>query len=267
MEYLWRAATGPLAEVVSGLWFLRGPSPARIERILPMPQAHLIVNLAEAPYRVRSLSDPQWRVLGDAFCSGLRGEVAFSANPDPIVNVGAVVRADGLPGLGLDPAALAASVDTVALPAPVPTQEPSPQELLDVLAETLLNRLVPDPVDPVVRRVLSALTTEPGVPIAQLARAEGVGHPALVARFRRQTGTTPKRYGELVRLHRMIDRIPVPHWVSWSELAAASGYYDQSHAIRSFRRFTGLTPAAYYRRVRESGPDAVRFVPEAELPG
>jgi AraC-like DNA-binding protein len=91
-----------------------------------------------------------------------------------------------------------------------------------------------------------------------------VGHPSFVARFRRATGSTPKRFAELVRFHHLIDRMPVATAASWSGLAVEAGYYDQSHVIRDFKRFAGFTPADYHRRVRAAGADAARFVPDPE---
>ncbi|MBA3641917.1 MAG: helix-turn-helix transcriptional regulator [Acidobacteria bacterium] len=32
--------------------------------------------------------------------------------------------------------------------------------------------------------------------------------------------------------------------VDWTEIAVGCGYYDQSHLIRDFKRFTGHTPEA-----------------------
>ena len=52
MEVAGRPAHGPLAAAVRELWFLRGPAPARYERIFPMTDVHLIVNLSPQPYRV-----------------------------------------------------------------------------------------------------------------------------------------------------------------------------------------------------------------------
>jgi AraC-like DNA-binding protein len=40
--------------------------------------------------------------------------------------------------------------------------------------------------------------------------------------------------------------------VHWAEIAADHGYYDQSHFIRDFRDFTGMTPSVYLAR---RGPD------------
>jgi len=38
-----------------------------------------------------------------------------------------------------------------------------------------------------------------------------------------------------------------------AEVAAAHGFYDQSHLVREFRRETGLTPRAYRQRYAAQG--------------
>jgi AraC-like DNA-binding protein len=267
VEYERREVHGALAEAVRELWFVRGPAPARFERIFPLTDAHLIVNLADEAYRVVDDADAPWRTLGPAFCSGLRSHFVVSENPDPIANTGAVVRPDGLGLLGLEPGAVAGAIssqpwlDSVAALG----ANASADDVFDELEAVLSARLRPDRrPDPVVRDVIARLEVDPSQAIAPIAASYGIGHPAFVARFRRATGTTPKRFAELVRFHRLIDRMPVATAASWSDLAVEAGYYDQSHVIRDFKRFSGFTPADYHRRVSAAGADAVRFVPDPE---
>jgi AraC-like DNA-binding protein len=267
VEYAQREVHGPLAAAVRELWFLRGRRPARFERIFPLTDVHLIVNLSPQPYRVLDGPDAAWRPLGPAFCSGLRSRFVVSEAPDPIVNAGAVVRADGLPLLGVDPEAPAGVItsqpwfDGPAALGPAAAGDTVLDEIEAVLTARL--RSSPGP-DAVVRDAIARLDDDPSLPIGSLAADAGLRHPAFVARFRRATGSTPKRYAELVRFHRLIDRTPLPGVAPWSELAADGGYYDQSHVIRDFKRFSGYTPAEYHRRVSAAGPDAVRFVPDPE---
>ncbi len=267
MEYARREVHGPLAEAVRELWFLRGPAPTRFERIFPMTDAHLIVNLAEQPYRVLEGADAPWRTLDRAFCSGLRSRFVVSESPDRIVNAGAVVRPDGLRLLGLDPAAVASAISSQSWLDEVAAQgaNAAAEVILEALEQTLTGRLRPDGgPDPVVRDAIERLELDPSQGIATIAAAHGVGHPSFVARFRRATGSTPKRFAELARFHQLIDRMPVATAASWSDLAVEAGYYDQSHVIRDFKRFAGFTPADYHRRVRAAGADAARFVPDPE---
>lgn len=267
MEVAGRGVRGPLAEAVRELWFVRGPAPARYERIFPMTDVHLIVNLSPRPYRVLESADAPWRTLGPAFCSGLRSRFVVSESPDPIVNAGAVVRADGLRLLGLDPEVLAGDVSSQRW-FERPTAlgpDADADAVLDAIEAVLTGLLVAGAApDPVVRDAIERLEHDPSQPIGPLAAAHGLRHPAFVARFRRATGLTPKRYAELVRFHLLIDRTPVPGAAAWSELAVDGGYYDQSHVIREFKRFTGYTPAEYHRRVSAAGADAARFVPDPE---
>lgn len=267
MEVAGREVRGPLAEAVRELWFVRGPAPARYERIFPMTDVHLIVNLSPVPYRVLDAADAPWRTLEAAFCSGLRSRFVVSRAPDRIVNAGAVVRADGLRLLGLDPERLAGDVSSqpwFAGPAAL-GPDAAADVVLDAIEQLLAGMLVADAApDPVVRDAIRHLEHDPSRSIGSLAAAHGMRHPAFDARFRRATGLTPKRYAELVRFHRLIDATPVAGEAPWSELAADGGYYDQSHVIRDFKRFTGYTPAEYHRRVSAAGPDAVRFVPDPE---
>jgi AraC family transcriptional regulator len=80
--------------------------------------------------------------------------------------------------------------------------------------------------------------------LAELAAEAGVHPGHLVAAFRRHFRCTT---GEFVRrrridwaCRRMSDRD-----VSLAEVALAAGFSDQSHFSRTFKRLTGLTPAAY----------------------
>ena len=182
-----------------------------------------------------------------------------------IVNAGAVVRPDGLRLLGLDPEALAGRISTQPWLAAIASlgAEARAADVLDELEARLTGMLRADRApDPVVRDAIERLEDDPSQPIA-IAEAPAWGirrsWPGSVAR-----PEAPKRYAELVRFHRVIDAMPVAAAASWSDLAVEAGYYDQSHVIRDFRRFTGFTPADYHRRVSVAGADTVRFVPDPE---
>lgn len=80
-------------------------------------------------------------------------------------------------------------------------------------------------------------------PLADIAGAAGLPVFRLFRAFQRSMGMTPHAYqrqarirlaGTLLRLGRPL-----------SDVAAASGFADQAHLTRSFRRATGVTPGRY----------------------
>jgi AraC family transcriptional regulator len=84
--------------------------------------------------------------------------------------------------------------------------------------------------------------------LAELAELAGV-HPVHLARaFRRHYGCT---VGELVRELRVEDaKRRIVAGVALSDVALDAGFADQSHLARTFRRLTGMTPAAFRRANR-----------------
>jgi AraC family transcriptional regulator len=111
-----------------------------------------------------------------------------------------------------------------------------------------------------VRREAEARFREP-IALDDLAASAGV-HPTHVARaFRRHYGMT---LGEMIRRRRVESSKPLLRSARpLADVAGETGFADQSHFTRTFRRLTGTTPAAYRRAVRgrdarlaERGPDS-----------
>ncbi len=94
--------------------------------------------------------------------------------------------------------------------------------------------------------------------IAAVARAVGWSERHLGNRFRTEIGLTPKRAARVIRFDRARRMLPVR---SGAEVAAACGYADQSHLVREFVAFTGLSPGAWlqaeFGNVQALGPTDV----------
>jgi AraC-like DNA-binding protein len=118
----------------------------------------------------------------------------------------------------------------------------------DLLDRTLVERLGrARPATPEVHHALARITTTGGaVDIASLAAELGHSHKSLIHHFNTQIGLSPKRFARLVRFDRVVGHLRggTGGSCTWADLAARFGYYDQSHLVRDFRQFTGLTPTA-----------------------
>lgn len=103
--------------------------------------------------------------------------------------------------------------------------------------------------DPVIGQAIDRLGSwvEPReeVSVAAVARALGLSERQLERRFLRQVGITPKRFASLRRFERAVAL--AARSGSLTEVALEAGYYDQSHFIRDFRRYTGASPGSALR--------------------
>ncbi|MEU7778582.1 MULTISPECIES: AraC family transcriptional regulator [Micromonospora] len=84
--------------------------------------------------------------------------------------------------------------------------------------------------------------------VGELADELGWSRRHLAFRFRQDVGLPPKMAARLLRFqqaHTVSTEIASSgRAVDWAAVAAACGYYDQSHLIRDFHQFAGATPAA-----------------------
>lgn len=103
--------------------------------------------------------------------------------------------------------------------------------------------------DPLVRRALTLLESgAEGVGVANVARVLGVSVRQFERRFLARVGVTPKRYAALRRLERVTALAKSAP--SLTAAALEAGYYDQSHFIRDFRRFSGTSPRKFFSAKR-----------------
>ena len=94
------------------------------------------------------------------------------------------------------------------------------------------------------RAFLVVLVVPIGAALVELALDIGV-HPVHLARvFRKNFDCTVGEFVRRLRIERACKEIAESS-APISEIALALGFYDQSHFSNTFKRFTGMTPAAY----------------------
>lgn len=81
------------------------------------------------------------------------------------------------------------------------------------------------------------------VPIQSLAAVAGLSPYYLVRAFHRQVGIPPHRYQAVVRIHHA--RRLLKSGTAIAEVAQRTGFCDQSHLTRWFKRTLGVTPGRY----------------------
>jgi AraC-like DNA-binding protein len=99
------------------------------------------------------------------------------------------------------------------------------------------------------RRVRDLLDSEYArtVTIGELAREAGLSSFHLIRVFRASFGLPPYKYLELVRIQQA--RRLIRHGYALTHVVHATGFSDQSHLTRYFKRIVGVTPGSYARAV------------------
>lgn len=119
--------------------------------------------------------------------------------------------------------------------------------LLHEWAAQLTLRAAPDPL---VRRAVQAIAGAGGnVRVAPLAASLGISVRTLQRRFAAACGLTIKEYARIRRLRTALDARLQGTGESWSALATALGYADQSHLTREFVALSGFSPRQAERRL------------------
>lgn len=78
----------------------------------------------------------------------------------------------------------------------------------------------------------------------RMAAVADVSPSSLTRRFKAEADTTPWRY-VMERRVEAAKRLLVETDRTLAEIAFDTGFYDQAHLTRTFRRFEGMTPGAY----------------------
>jgi AraC-like DNA-binding protein len=109
--------------------------------------------------------------------------------------------------------------------------QPSPSHLAadDARVALMQERLTGDLVEPVT--------------LADIAQAAGLSSFHAARLFTKATGLAPHAWRNQVRLQRSL--APLRAGASVTEVAAASGFTDQSHFTRHFRRMFGVPPGRW----------------------
>ena len=117
--------------------------------------------------------------------------------------------------------------------------------LEDFLLNSLSNSEKADRKIAVVNNIMQELMREDFFDnIENVASRYGITSRYLQKIFLQYTGLTPKLYSKINRFQNSL-RLVTQKDTSLSSIAYDCGYFDQSHFIREFKSFTGLTPSGY----------------------
>lgn len=216
--------------------------------VVPFPAVTVAVDLGDEPLAVDDFSGRRQRgsVVVGLGSGGVRGHgrhiQCLQLRLSPPV-------AHAVLGAGTDPDAAVISLDDLWGRDAARTQEQlrsarSWDERFATARAALVRRHESGPkVQPEVAFAWQQIVTNLGmIRVEQLAAEVGWSRKRLWSRFKAQIGLHPKRAARLVRFDHAAHRLAAGH--SPAQVAAQTGYTDQSHLHRDVKTFTGVTPTA-----------------------
>lgn len=85
------------------------------------------------------------------------------------------------------------------------------------------------------------------VQVGAVAAELGWSRRYLTERFRSEVGLSPKTFARVLRFEHAHELAAAQDPLPWGDVAAVSGYADQSHLVRDWREFTGRSPTVWRR--------------------
>ena len=261
MLHLFYTPVSPLLDFVNNFWLYDGyTQPHFKERILPSGTIELVINLRDDELRIYDAAQPErCNRFSGALVSGAYGGFFVIDTAEEVSIMGVHFKPGGaFPFLGLPAGELAdahVNLETLWGRSAVELRErlcgaATPAERFRLLEEALLAHLFrPLEHHYAVPTALDAFgQTETCATVRDVARHIGLSQRRFIQVFTEEVGLTPKLFSRVRRFQRTIALARQTTAPDWARLAADCGFFDQSHLIRDFLMFTGLSPADYLRR-------------------
>jgi AraC-like DNA-binding protein len=123
--------------------------------------------------------------------------------------------------------------------------------------------------DDVIQASINSIVKSKGlVSSIQLIKLTGYTERQIERKFIESIGIPPKRFSNIIKLHHFLKHLKnQSNHTSLTAMAYEAGYSDQSHLIKDFKKFTGMTPKTYIHKADKLTINFVKFLPGEILPG
>ena len=87
------------------------------------------------------------------------------------------------------------------------------------------------------------------LPIKEVRSRLYVAERTFERQFKKEIGVTPKQFAKIIQFSSSLNQITDEAYVRLTEVSYNNGYADQSHFIRTFKRYTGQTPKEFQKQI------------------
>lgn len=128
------------------------------------------------------------------------------------------------------------------------------EEQIDLLAASLSNSVqrTGDKQDAIIRFASTEILRGKGdTSFATLQQQLRTTERTLERRFKQSIGISAKLFSRICRFQESLNQLRNNNYNKLSDIAYENGYADQSHFIRTFKEFTGVSPFDYRKQLNE----------------
>ncbi|MTI20559.1 AraC family transcriptional regulator [Fulvivirga sp. RKSG066] len=119
---------------------------------------------------------------------------------------------------------------------------------IKIIEDFLLKRLKDKSIiDRIVKSAVDTIASAHGkLSIQDLTENDNINRRVLARKFSSTVGLSPKQLAKIIRLQTTLQTLLNQHASSLTNVAYENEYFDQSHFIKDFKEFTGITPKEFY---------------------
>lgn len=124
------------------------------------------------------------------------------------------------------------------------------QEQVDILSDLMLEliRYHEVPQDDRILRAIQIILQHRGrTSVRELREHLSLTERTLERAFKAQVGLSPKQFARIIQFQSSLSQLTASNYDRLIEVGLDSGFSDQSHFIRTFKKYTGLTPSYYLK--------------------
>jgi AraC-like DNA-binding protein len=259
MQFFTHIPQPPLSKFVDLFWFYDGysPGPHSKERLMPDGSIELVINLKDNEARIydREDLDKYTRLPGALLCGPHSSFFVIDTAQQASV-IGVHFKPGGafpflkMPAIELHN--LHVSLEDLwgqdaELLRERLLEAQTPERKIHVLEQCLLEQAF-KPLEhhcavDCALGLFRNIHTAPA--ISDLADHIGISSRRFIQLFSNEVGLTPKLFARVRRFQQVLQQICIGTDLSWADVAADCGYFDQAHFIHDFKEFSGINPTAY----------------------
>jgi AraC-like DNA-binding protein len=133
-------------------------------------------------------------------------------------------------------------------------------ERLAILCAYLTKCLSAHSLTPIENVVNHIIATNGREPVRHLQHLSGLSERQFERRFKASIGFSPKQFSRIIRFQHSRKKFASQPRISFADLAYQCNYADQSHFIREFKEFSGMSVTEYSALVNKPDSEEARVI-------